>query len=113
MHRNVPFQKKARLPYRNNTCINKCAAYSVNTWALFRYGSLSQKKIQAFPERGHPRPHRDTLPRPRSPRCLDQCRALNACDASTPSIFSQFLLSPHMPKRAKDVLGRPDSGLSE
>jgi len=21
----------ARLPYRNNTCINKCAAYSVNT----------------------------------------------------------------------------------
>jgi len=22
---------KARLPYRNNTCINKCAAYLVNT----------------------------------------------------------------------------------
>ena len=34
---------RARLPYRNNTCtgINKCAAYSVNTWVLFRYGSLS------------------------------------------------------------------------
>jgi len=22
----------------NNTCINKCAAYSVNTWVLFQYG---------------------------------------------------------------------------
>jgi len=55
-----------------------------------------------------PRPHS-----PRSPRCLDQCRAFDACDASTPSNFSQFLLFPHMPKRAKDVLGRPDCGLSE
>ena len=40
---------------------------------------------------GHrdPRPHRDTLPRPhspRSPRCLDECRAFNACDASTQSV---------------------------
>ena len=35
--------------------------------------------------------HQDTLPRPRfpqSPRCLDQCRALHACNASTPSNFS-------------------------
>jgi len=42
---------------------------------------------------GHPRPHRDSLPRPhspRSPRCLDQCRAFDACDASTQSVqFSQ------------------------
>ena len=30
----------ARLPYRNNTCINKCAADSV-IQVLFRYGSLS------------------------------------------------------------------------
>jgi len=49
-------------------------------------------KIQAFPGRGHSRPHRDTLPRPCSPRCLDLCRAFDACDASTPYNFSQFLL---------------------
>jgi len=32
----------ARLPYRNNTCINKCAAYSVNTGTAVRYGSFSR-----------------------------------------------------------------------
>jgi len=36
---------------------------------------------------GHPRPHRDTLPRPAPlghlDRCLDQCRVFDACDAST------------------------------
>jgi len=37
-------QQMARLLCRNNTCIiKKCAAYSVNTWVLFRYSSLSQQ----------------------------------------------------------------------
>ena len=52
-----------------------------------------REKIQAFPEREHPRPHRDTNPRPRSsrsPQCLDKCRAFDACDASTSPMFPNF-----------------------
>jgi len=36
----------ARLPYRNNTCINKCAAYSVNTDVPIRRDS--RKSQQTF-----------------------------------------------------------------
>jgi len=49
--------------------------------------------VVTFPEEGHPRPHRDTLRRPQSPRwpqCLDQCRAFDACEALTPSSFLQI-----------------------
>ena len=40
MIKQLDIQDSARFPYRNNTCINKCTACSVNAWVLFRYDSL-------------------------------------------------------------------------
>jgi len=77
---------------------------------MHRNVPFQAKKSKLF-QWGHPRSHWDTIRRPRSPWWLDQCRAFNACDAST--TFSQFLLFLHMPKCAKDVFSRPDCGLSE
>jgi len=75
------------------------------------------KYVVTFPVEGHPRPHQDTLPT--DPALLTHLDAsINAVLSmhATPRplpISSQFLLFLHMPKRAKDVLGRPDCRLSE
>jgi len=72
---------------------------------------LCWKYVVAFPEEGAPQTHWDTLPRlrsPQSPQCLDQCRALDASNASTHSNFFPLSTISTYVKRARDVLVRPD-----
>jgi len=75
--------------------------------------------VVTFPEEGAPQtspeyPPHSPVPTPLSHlgAWINDVLSMHATPWPPP-IFSQFLLFLHMLKRAKDVLGRPDCGLSE
>ena len=68
---------------------------------------LCWRYVVTFPDEGAPQTPPGYSPRPRSPqspRCLDQCRAFDASNASTHSSFFPISTISIYAKRAKDVL---------